>query len=267
MTNSDHREERGASTLLQDSGVIVTGGASGLGEGAARRLHALGAHVVIADRSIEQAQSLADELGERCLAAECDVTNAKDVAAAVTLATEAPKGLRLAVACAGIATGHALVGDAGEPHPLESFEKHLQVNVVGTFNVLRLAVEKMQSNEPDADGERGLIVLTGSVNATDGAPGEVQYATSKGAVHSMTLPSARELAPLGIRVNTIVPGPFTSGMFGDMPQADQDRYAENLAFPKRLGRPSEFASMVVEIFRNQMINGSIIRIDAAGTFG
>ena len=265
MTTSDHREDRGAAALLDGAGVIVTGGASGLGEGTVRRLHALGAHVVIADTAIDQARVLAAELGDRATALACDVTETSDVAAAVAHAADAPQGLRLAVACAGIASSGELVGDEGAPHPLDSFEAHLQVNVVGTFNLLRLAVDHMRTNDPAAGGERGLIVLTGSINALEGAPGEVQYATSKGAVHAMTLPAARELGSWGIRVNTIVPGPFASGMINN--EQDQTYYVDKLAFPKRVGRPSEFASLVEHLFINQMINGTIIRADAAGTYG
>ncbi|MBT2266042.1 MULTISPECIES: SDR family NAD(P)-dependent oxidoreductase [Rhodococcus erythropolis group] len=265
MVDSDHREEVGASALLRGAGVVVTGGASGLGAGTVRRLHALGAHVVIADKSIEQATSLADELGERAKAYQCDVTSSEDVAAAISLAAAAPKGLRLAVSCAGIAQSAELIGDGGAAHPLESFEMHLRVNVVGTFNLVRLAAQTMHANKAEAGGERGLIVLTGSVNAFEGAPGEVQYSASKGAVHAMTLPSARELAPWGIRVNTIVPGPFATGMISE-PEY-QGEYVAKMAFPKRMGRPSEFASLVEELFTNQMINGSVIRVDAAGTFG
>jgi NAD(P)-dependent dehydrogenase (short-subunit alcohol dehydrogenase family) len=159
------------------------------------------------------------------------------------------------------------VDDKGNPHPLDTFEQHVRVNLVGTFNVLRLAAAAMRKNDPGQDGERGVVVLTGSVNAYEGAAGEVQYSASKGGVHALTLPSARELGKWGIRVNTIAPGPFVTGMMAEQTEDLQRRYAERLAFPRRFGHPSEFASLVQELVVNRMINGSIIRIDAAGRYG
>lgn len=267
MSNTINRENSGATSDFRDTGVLVAGGASGLGEATVRRLHASGAHVVIADRNSARAQSIADELGPGAVSTACDVTNADDVEAAVSLAANSPRGLRLVVVCAGIGSEGSMVGENGNPHPLESFDIHLKVNLSGAFNVVRLAVSKMHKNEPDSDGERGLVVLTGSVNAFEGAPGEVQYSASKGGVHAMTLPIARELAQWGIRVNTIAPGPFATGMMDEQSEELSERYTENIAFPKRFGRPSEFAILVEHLYLNQMINGSIIRVDGAGSYG
>jgi NAD(P)-dependent dehydrogenase (short-subunit alcohol dehydrogenase family) len=246
---------------------MVTGGAGGLGEATVRRLHALGAHVVIADVEEQLAQVVAGELGDRATVVRCDVSATQDVATAVSVAARAPRGLRIAVACAGIGFEGEMIDADGRPHPLDTFEQHLRVNVVGTFNVLRLAAASMSKNPAGPDGERGVVVLTGSVNAFEGAAGEVQYSASKGGVHALTLPSARELANWGVRVNTIAPGPFVSRMMAEQTEQLQARYAERLAFPKRFGRPSEFASLVQELVVNRMINGAVIRIDGAGRYG
>jgi 3-hydroxyacyl-CoA dehydrogenase / 3-hydroxy-2-methylbutyryl-CoA dehydrogenase len=248
-------------------GALVTGGASGLGEGTVRRLHALGSHVVIADTAEERAREIATELGERATAIRCDVGDADDVAAAISAAEDAPRALRVAVACAGIGFGGELVDGGGNPHPLDTFERHLRVNLVGVFNVLRLAVTSMRKNEPGQDGERGVVVLTGSVSGLEGVAGEAQYASSKGGVHSLTLPAARECGQWGIRVNTIVPGPFSTGMMSEQPEEMQDAYAQQLAFPKRMGYPDEFASLAQEVIVNRMINGALIRIDGAVNYG
>ena len=266
-SSAGNREDRGTERMLRDAGVVISGGASGLGEATARRLHGLGARVVIADAAVDRARRVADELGPPASAAACDVTRTDEVAAAVSLAAEAPRGLRVAVACAGIGVEGSLIGSGGVPHPLDTFGQHLRVNLVGVFDLVRLAVASMHRNEPDEDGERGLIVLTGSVNAYEGAPGEVQYSASKGGVHALTLPMARELGPWGIRVNTIAPGPFATGMMGEQTEELQERYASSIAFPQRFGRPGEFAVTVEHLIVNQMINGSVIRIDGAGRYG
>lgn len=256
-----------ASAAFDGVGALITGGASGLGEATARRLHALGAHVVIADTAEERARGVAAGLGSRATFVQCDVSKADDVVAAVAAAERAPHGLRVAVACAGVGFEGALVDDDGNPHPLDTFEQHLRINVVGTFNLLRLAAASMSRNSAGKDGERGVVVLTGSVNAYEGAAGEVQYSASKGGVHALTLPSARELGRWGIRVNTIAPGPFVTGMMAEQTDELQARYADRLAFPKRFGYPREFASLVEELVTNQMINGAVIRIDGAGRYG
>ena len=160
-----------------------------------------------------------------------------------------------------------MVDDDGNPHPLDSFEQHIHVNLIGMFNTVRLAVAAMSKNDPGPDGERGVVVLTGSVNAYEGAAGETQYSASKGGVHAMTLPAARDLGQWGIRVNTIAPGPFATGMLAEQTQELQDKYAETITFPKRWGYPDEFASLAMEVIANRMINGSVIRIDGAGRYG
>ena len=258
---------RSPSTEFEGVGALITGGAGGFGEATARTFHALGSHVVIADTSQDRAQAIAGELGERATVVRCDVTDVANLRAAIAAAARAPHGFRIAVSCAGIGFEGKMVDDDGNPHPLEPFEAHISVNLVGTFNLLRLAASSMRRNDAGPDGDRGVVVLTGSVNAYEGAAGEVQYSASKGGVHALTLPAARELARWGIRVNTIAPGPFATGMLAEQTEALQERYAESMAFPKRFGYPSEFASLTEEIVVNRMINGSVIRIDGAGRYG
>ncbi len=247
---------------IDGSGALVAGGASGLGEAAARRLHLGGAHVVIADRDEARGQALAEEFGERAGFALTDVTDPDAVQAAVDKATELPVPLRIAVSCAGIGGAGRVVGSKG-PHSIERFETVIRVNLIGTFNVMRLAATAMAENEPTATGGRGVCVNTASIAAFDGQIGQIAYSASKGAIVSMTLPAARDLAPSGIRVCAIAPGVFETPLLGNLPQDAIGALGEVLQFPHRFGRPDEFAALVAHIVENEMLNGEVIRLDGA----
>jgi 3-hydroxyacyl-CoA dehydrogenase/3-hydroxy-2-methylbutyryl-CoA dehydrogenase len=246
---------------LENRTAIVAGGASGLGAATVRRLHAAGATVIVADLDPTRGDALATELGDRAVFAETDVTDEASVRAAVGLAA-GRGGLRVAVCCAGIAIGERTLGKRG-PHTLESFSKVVAVNLIGTFNVLRLAAAAMAEGEPDDGGERGVIVNTASVAAFEGQIGQVAYATSKGGVAAMTLPAARDLAGLGIRVVTIAPGTFDTPMMAGLNEAAKASLAEAVPFPARLGRPEEYADLVACVIGNPMLNGEVIRLDGA----
>jgi NAD(P)-dependent dehydrogenase (short-subunit alcohol dehydrogenase family) len=238
---------------------IVTGGASGLGEGAARMLAALGGHVVIADMQADKGEAIAMELGGAFL--KCDVSQEADAQAVVAKATSMGKLMGL-VNCAGIAPAEKTVGKTGA-HSLAVFSKVIQVNLIGTFNMIRLAAEAMSKNEPEATGERGAIINTASVAAYDGQIGQAAYSASKGGVVGMTLPIARDLARSGIRVMTIAPGIFGTPMMFGMPKEVQDALAAAVPFPSRLGTPDDFAKLARHIFENDMLNGEVIRLDGA----
>ena len=238
---------------------IVTGGASGLGEGTARLLTEAGGTVVIADLQQEKGEALAAELGGAFV--RCDVTQAADGEAVVARAV-ALGSLRGLVNCAGIAPAAKTVGKAGA-HPLDLFARTVGINLVGTFNMIRLAAEAMSHNEPLATGERGAIVSTASVAAYDGQIGQAAYAASKGGVVGMTLPIARDLARNGIRNMTIAPGIFGTPMLFGMPQEVQDALAAGVPFPSRLGTPQDYAKLVKHILENDMLNGEVIRLDGA----
>jgi NAD(P)-dependent dehydrogenase (short-subunit alcohol dehydrogenase family) len=227
-----------------------------------RRLHAGGAGVVIADLNEESGQSLADELGEGALFVRVDVTDATTVSAAVELAAAQPGGLRISVSCAGIAWGERIARSRGA-HALEPFEKVIAVNLVGTFNVLRLAAAAMLENEPADSGERGVCVNTASVAAYDGQIGQIAYSASKAGVAGMTLPAARDLASAGIRVCTIAPGIFETPMLASLPEPTREALGASVPFPSRLGRPSEYAELAAHIVANEMLNGEVIRLDGA----
>jgi 3-hydroxyacyl-CoA dehydrogenase / 3-hydroxy-2-methylbutyryl-CoA dehydrogenase len=244
------------------SAAIVVGGASGLGEATARRLHAGGAHVVIADLSEERGRALAGELGDRASFVPTDVTDPDAVQAAVTAATEQPAPLRIAVSCAGIGGAGRVVGSKG-PHSLERFETVIRVNLIGTFNVMRLAAAAMVENEPTGSGERGVCVNTASIAAFDGQIGQTAYSASKGGIVSLTLPAARDLAPAGIRVCAIAPGVFDTPLLGNLPGDAIDALRTMAQFPARFGRPDEFAALVAHIVENEMLNGEVIRLDGA----
>ncbi|MGE4424834.1 MAG: SDR family NAD(P)-dependent oxidoreductase [Solirubrobacteraceae bacterium] len=246
---------------IQGAGAIVFGGASGLGEATARRLASEGAHVVIADLAGDRAQALADEIG--AVAQVTDVTDPGSVEAAVALASEADGGLRIAVVCAGLGNPTKLLGrDAATE--LADFAKVIQVNLIGTINVLRLSAQAMRDNEPDArTGERGVLVSTASIAAYDGQVGQVAYSASKGGVVGLTLPVARELSRYGIRAVTIAPGLFATPMLAGLPQAAQDSLGGTVPFPARLGDPAEYADLVEHIATNAMLNGEVIRLDGA----
>jgi NAD(P)-dependent dehydrogenase (short-subunit alcohol dehydrogenase family) len=243
---------------IQGSGALVAGGASGLGAATVRRLHDAGAHVVIADLSEERGQQLTAELGERAQFVRTDVTDPEQVQAAVTAAD----GLRISVCCAGIGWAEKVAGSRG-PHTLEPFEAVIRVNLIGTFNVLRLAAAVMLAGEPTASGERGVCVNTASIAAFDGQIGQIAYSASKGAIAGMTLPASRDLARGGIRVCTIAPGIFDTPLLGALPEETRDALGASIPFPARLGRPEEFAALAAHIIENEMLNGEVIRLDGA----
>jgi 3-hydroxyacyl-CoA dehydrogenase / 3-hydroxy-2-methylbutyryl-CoA dehydrogenase len=247
---------------VDGAGALVAGGASGLGAATARALHEAGASVVIADLNAETGEGLASELGGGAAFAEADVTDPEQVQAAVELAAKAEGGLRISVCCAGVGWAGRVTGKQG-PHDLEIYSKVISVNLIGTFNVLRLACAAMNDNEPDEGGERGVCVNTASIAAFDGQIGQAAYASSKGGVVSLTLPAARDMASRGIRVTTIAPGTFDTPMLAALPQDQRDALGAAIPFPSRLGQPGEYASLALEIVRNQMINGETIRLDGA----
>ncbi|GAA0700753.1 SDR family NAD(P)-dependent oxidoreductase [Marinobacterium maritimum] len=240
--------------------AIVTGGASGLGEGAARALAAAGAKVAIFDLNEERGRQIAEELGG--IFVRCDVSSAESAEAAFAAAREVHGACGIAVNCAGIAPAGKIVGKEG-PMPLENFNKVIQVNLVGSFNIMRLAAADMATREANADGERGVIISTASIAAYEGQIGQVAYSASKGGVVAMTLQAARELAKQGVRVNTIAPGLFLTPMMAGFPQEVQDSLAATLPFPQRLGNPDEFGMLVDQIVRNPLLNGETIRLDCA----
>ncbi|MDO9598482.1 MAG: 3-hydroxyacyl-CoA dehydrogenase [Azoarcus sp.] len=241
---------------------IVTGGASGLGEATVRALHAAGANVVIADLNAELGDKLVSELGARTAFNRTNVADEADARAAVELALTRFGGLQGLVNCAGIGTAGKVLGKEG-PMALGDFARTIQINLIGTFNMIRLAAEAMAKGEAQADGERGVIVNTASVAAYDGQIGQAAYAASKGGIVAMTLPIARELARSGIRVMTIAPGLFITPMMRGLPPEVQKSLGEATPFPQRLGEPAEFAKLVISIVDNVMLNGETIRLDGA----
>jgi NAD(P)-dependent dehydrogenase (short-subunit alcohol dehydrogenase family) len=238
---------------------IVTGGASGLGEGTARRLAAAGGKVLIADMQVEKGEAVAAEIGGAFV--KCDVSSEADGQAVVAKAVSMGKLMGL-VNCAGIATAEKTVGKNG-PHSLALFTKTITVNLIGTFNMIRLAADAMCKNEPESTGERGAIINTASVAAYDGQIGQAAYSATKGGVVGMTLPIARDLARNGIRNMTIAPGIFGTPMMFGMPQEVQDALAAAVPFPSRLGTPLDYAKLAQHIFENDMLNGEVIRLDGA----
>jgi NAD(P)-dependent dehydrogenase (short-subunit alcohol dehydrogenase family) len=245
---------------LSGSVVLVTGGASGLGAATVRRLVAGGAKAVIVDRDEARGQALATELGQTF--AKADVTDAAQVEAAIAQAT-ALGPLRVAVSCAGVGWAARTLDKSGKPHDLELFKTVVGVNLVGTFNVLRLAASAIAKSEPLEHGERGVIVNTASVAAYDGQIGQIAYAASKAGVVGMTLPAARDLAPVGIRVVTLAPGIFDTPMLGSLPEEKRAALATDVVFPKRLGDPAEYGAMVAAIVETGYLNGETIRLDGA----
>jgi NAD(P)-dependent dehydrogenase (short-subunit alcohol dehydrogenase family) len=247
---------------IEDSVFIVTGGASGLGAGTARNLARLGGKVVVADLNEVAGQALIKELGTSLRFVRADVASEADAKAAVAAAVEGFGALHGLVNCAGIATGEKVLGKEG-PHALASFARCLNINVVGTFNFIRLAAEQMARQPANADGERGVLINTASIAAFDGQIGQAAYSASKGAVVGMTLPIARELARSGIRCVTIAPGLFETPMMAGLPQEVQDSLGRTVPFPPRLGRAAEYAALVQHIVENPMLNGETIRLDGA----
>jgi NAD(P)-dependent dehydrogenase (short-subunit alcohol dehydrogenase family) len=244
---------------IEGSSAIVVGGASGLGEATVRELHARGASITIADLNAEVGSALATELGVRFVA--CDVREESQVQEAVA-AANSDGGLRIAICCAGTGWAQKVAGSKG-PHPLLPFETIIQINLIGTFNVLRMAAAAMIGNEPRDEGERGVCVNTASIAAFDGQVGQIAYSASKGGVVGMTLPAARDLAQYGIRVNTIAPGLFDTPLLAALPQEAREKLGAGIPYPPRLGRPSEYAQLACQIVENRMLNGETIRLDGA----
>jgi NAD(P)-dependent dehydrogenase (short-subunit alcohol dehydrogenase family) len=247
---------------IDGSGALVVGGASGLGEASARLLHAGGAEVVIADLNEERGAGLAGELGERAQFVRADVTDPDQVQDAVAAAAALPGGLRISVCCAGIGWAERVAGRRG-PHALEPFETVIRVNLIGTFNVLRLAAAAILETEPTPSGERGVCINTASIAAFDGQIGQISYSASKGGIVGMTLPAARDLAAGGIRVCTIAPGLFDTPLLAGLPEENRQALGQTIPFPPRLGRPEEYAALAVQIVENEMLNGETIRLDGA----
>jgi NAD(P)-dependent dehydrogenase (short-subunit alcohol dehydrogenase family) len=247
---------------ISDHSFIITGSGSGLGAATARLLVAAGGKVLLADVDSASGEVLAAELGSNARFSLTDVTDAAGAEAAVAACRAVFGAVHGLINCAGVAPSERVVGRAG-PHKLESFARTVQINLVGTFNMLRLAAAAMAQSEPDADGERGVIVNTASIAAFDGQIGQAGYAASKGGVVAMTLPIARELARSGIRVVTIAPGIFETPMMAAMSSEVQEALGKSVPFPPRLGRPNEFAQLVGHIIENGYLNGEVIRLDGA----
>lgn len=247
---------------IQGSTFIVTGGSSGLGGATARLLHARGANVVVADVNEALGEGLARELGDRAAYCRTDVSSEADAKACVALALARFGSLQGLVNCAGVGVSERLLGRDG-PHRMESFERALRVNLLGSFNMIRVAAEVMSTGQPSTGGERGVIVNTASVAAFDGQIGQAAYAASKAGIVGMTLPLARELARFGVRVMTIAPGLFQTPMMAGLPEDVQAALGQSVPFPPRLGRPEEYAQLVTDIVANEMLNGETIRLDGA----
>ena len=246
---------------IHGQAALVTGGASGLGAQTARELAKRGAKVAVLDRNGAGAQALAAEIGG--LGIECDITSTDSVLAALAAARAAHGPARILMNIAGIGTAKRLIGKDGTPMPLEDFERVVRINLVGTFNMTRLAVAEMVKLEPLEDGERGVVVNTASVAAFDGQVGQEAYAASKGGVVALTLPLARDLAQFGVRVCTIAPGLFLTPLMAELPLPVQESLAASIPFPKRLGKPEEFAHLCAAIVENMSLNGEVIRLDGA----
>ena len=249
---------------LKDVPAIVTGAASGLGEATARALAAAGAKVAIFDMAVAKAKPVADEIGG--IAIQCDVSSAESAEKAVAEAREAHGPCGVAVNCAGIGMAMKTLNKEN-PHALNIFEKVVGVNLIGTFNILRLAAADMATREPNEEGERGVIINTASIAAFDGQMGQAAYAASKAGVAGMTLPVARDLSRYGIRVMTIAPGTFDTPMLALLPEKARQSLAAQVPFPSRLGRPSDYARLALSIIDNSMLNGETIRIDGALRMG
>jgi NAD(P)-dependent dehydrogenase (short-subunit alcohol dehydrogenase family) len=246
-----------------DVAAVVSGGASGLGEATTRRLVARGAAVTILDLQEDRGQALAAELGGHTTFVRTDVTDEDSVQAAIAEATGKDRPLRIAINCAGIGWAQRTVGRGGEPHDLGAFTKIVMVNLVGTFNVLRLAAAAMSQTEPEEDGERGVVVNTASIAAYDGQIGQIAYAASKGGIVGLTLPAARDLSSVGVRVCTIAPGLVDTPLLGMLPEEARAALAAGIPFPKRLGRPDDFAQLAMDIVEHGYLNGEVVRMDGA----
>lgn len=245
---------------IQGQAAIITGAASGLGAECARELAARGAKVAILDRNAALAEQVAQQTGG--IACACDITDSASVQQALDASRAAHGPLRILVNCAGVGGARRVVGKNG-PAPLEEFSQIININLIGTFNVIRLAAVEMTTNEPLAEGERGVIINTSSIAAFDGQIGQAAYAAAKGGLVSLTLPLARDLAQFGVRVVTIAPGLFLTPLLHELPQDVQDVLGASIPFPKRLGRPDEFARLAAHIVENLALNGEVIRLDGA----
>jgi NAD(P)-dependent dehydrogenase (short-subunit alcohol dehydrogenase family) len=243
--------------------AVVTGGGSGLGEATARLLATKGAKVAIFDLGNSKGATVAQELGNTVVFAEADVTNDDQLAAAINQTMKTFGAIHVAVNCAGIATAGKTLGKEGEPLDLKPFRRTIEVNLIGTFNVIRLVAAQMVKNPPNADGERGVLINTASVAAFEGQIGQAAYSASKGGVVGMTLPIARDLARDGIRCCTIAPGIFETPMLMGLPEPARKALGASVPFPSRLGRPSEYAALACHIIENLMLNGETIRLDGA----
>jgi NAD(P)-dependent dehydrogenase (short-subunit alcohol dehydrogenase family) len=247
---------------LRGATALVTGAASGLGAATARRFAEGGANVVVLDQNQDRAQDFAAQLGENAIAVAADVTSEEAVSAAISATHERFGSLQILVNCAGIAMALRTSTKNG-PHPLDVFEMVVRVNLIGTFNVIRLAASSMARNEPNIEGERGVIINTASVAAFDGQIGQAAYSASKGGIVGMTLPIARDLARDGIRVNTIAPGIFDTPLMASLPEPARESLSQQVPFPPRLGKPEEFARLAQQIVENTMLNAAVIRLDGA----
>lgn len=251
---------------LRGATALITGAASGLGAATARRFAEQGANVVVLDQNQERALEFSAELGERVIAVAADVTSEAEVSAALSATHERFGSLQILVNCAGIAMALRTTSKNG-PHPLDVFETVVRINLLGTFNVIRLAATLMARNEPNEEGERGVIVNTASVAAFDGQIGQAAYSASKGGIVGMTLPIARDLARDGIRVNTIAPGIFDTPLMATIPEAARESLSQQVPFPPRLGKPEEFARLAQQIVENTMLNAAVIRLDGGMRMG
>jgi NAD(P)-dependent dehydrogenase (short-subunit alcohol dehydrogenase family) len=248
---------------IEGIGAIVTGGGSGLGAATARALASRGADVGILDLGTSKGAEVASELGGKARFLEADVTDEEQVQGAVDEACAAFGGVRALVNCAGIGSASRTVGKEDRPFPLAVFRRTIEVNLIGTFNVIRLGAARMVANEPDSEGERGAIVNTASIAAFDGQIGQAAYSASKGGIVGMTLPIARDLARSGIRVCTIAPGLFDTPLLMGLPKPAREALGASIPFPSRLGQPPEFAALACQILENPMLNGEVIRLDGA----
>ena len=249
---------------IEGQAALVTGGGSGLGEAVARELARLGTKVAVLDVNAAGAERVASAIGAgRAIACTCDITDTASVTAALDAAEAAHGPARIVMNIAGIGTAKRVIQRDGSPAPLEDFERVVRINLVGTYNMVRLAAARIAKLEPLQDGERGVVVNTASVAAFDGQIGQEAYSASKGGVVGMTLPLARDLAQFGVRVCTIAPGLFATPLMNELPEAVQQTLAASIPFPKRLGQPDEFAALALHIVTNGHLNGEVIRLDGA----
>ncbi|EDO44409.1 predicted protein [Nematostella vectensis] len=253
--------------LLEKVVALIVGGASGIGRATAIRLIRAGARAVIVDLPSSEGQNTAQEFGSHCTFIPGHVDSESEIKAAIKVAKEKYGCVNASINTAALNTKELTLSESGCPHPLELFEETMKINAVGTFNVARLVAESMATNTPDQEGERGVIVNVSSIHGTEGQSGKVAYAATKGAINAMTLPMARDLAKLGIRVNTISPGIFNTPMFmAGRTKESREAITKSVPFPRRTGKPEEFAQLVQAVIENPMINGEIIRIDGALRF-